>query len=238
MRESSRKRRLPGKNTMKKMNRKSIVVTSSLLACIGSYIAFHPGVAFAEPRFAGMQPAAISKKATYELDKNHSSVYFDVLHLGLSKVMGRFNTMEGTFVVDPADLTKATVEFSAEIASIDTAIAARDKHLRSADFFDAEKFPKLTFKGKTIGRRGDGYVINGDLTIRGKTKNIAIPFKFFGPYKVPGFDFPPSIGVIAEPIVIKRSDFGVGSLDKFADGVQGASDEITVHISFEAGEKK
>ncbi len=148
------------------------------------------------PRFAGLQPAAIAKKATYELDKNHSSVYFEVLHLGLAKVMGRLNTMDGTFVVDPADLTKSTVEFSADIAAIDTAIPARDKHLRSADFFDAEKFPKLTFKGTKIEKRGADYVINGDLTIKGKTKNIAIPFKFFGPYKVPGFDFPPSIGVL------------------------------------------
>jgi polyisoprenoid-binding protein YceI len=203
-----------------------------------AYVALHPGHAIAEPRFADLKPGVIFEKATYELDKNHSSVYFNVLHLGLANVMGRFNTMDGTFVVDPANLTESKVEFSADIASIDTAIPARDKHLRSADFFEADKFPKLTFKGTKIEKRGDGYVINGDLTIKGKSKAISIPFKFFGPYKVPGFDMPPSIGVIAEPIIIKRSDFGVGGFDKFPDGVQGVSDEITVHISFEASEIK
>src|SRR5688572_21919219 len=123
----------------------ALIPIAAAAAAVG-YIALHPGYAIAEPRYADLQPEAITKKATYELDKNHSGVYFDVLHLGLAKVMGRFNKMEGKFVVDPADLTKSEVDFSADIASIDTAIEARDKHLRSADFFDAEKFPKLSFK--------------------------------------------------------------------------------------------
>jgi len=208
----------------------------AIAAGFAAYLALHPGVAYAEPRLASGVPTSFAQKpANYTIDPQHTSLYFEITHLGLSRVHGRINKFSGKVLEDEKDLTKSSVELTAEIDSIDTAVAARDAHLKTADFFDAAKYPTLKFKSTKIVKSKDGYILTGDLTIKDKTKSISIPFKHYGPFSMPNMpDQPTRIGVIAEPITIKRSDFGVGSQFKFPDGTEGASDAVTVRISMEA----
>ncbi len=110
---------------------------------------------------------------TWAIDPTHSEVQFKVKHLVISTVTGSFKTFEGTVTSETGSLEDATVSFSADVNSIDTNQAQRDGHLHSADFFDAEKYPKLTFVGKLAGNNGD-YTLKGDLTI----KNVTKPFEF------------------------------------------------------------
>ena len=142
--------------------------------------------------------------------------------------------MSGKLIEDPKDLTKSSVEFTAQVDSIDTAIEARDTHLKASDFFDAAKYPTLKFRSTKVEKKGSGYVVTGDLTIKDKTKSISIPFKHYGPLKMTVGDMSTRVGVVADPIVLKRSDFGVGGDFKLPDGTEGASDKVTVQISFEA----
>lgn len=200
--------------------------------------AFHPGIAIAEPRMASGKPAPFKQDAVYDIDVQHGDISFEIKHLGLSNTRGRFNKFSGTVTEHPTDLTKSSVLFTAEVDSIETAVPARDTHLKTADFFDAAKYPTIKFKSTKIEKRGDGYIATGDLTIKDKTKSISIPFKHYGPLKLDLGDMSTRIGVIAKPIVLKRSGFGVGGDFKLPNGVEGASDDVTVRISFEGILKK
>lgn len=199
-----------------------------------TYVAFHPGVALAEPRFTGKPPSQTVGTSAYTIDPMHAGIYFEITHLGLSKVTGRFNKFSGKIVEDDKDLTKSSVEFTAQVESVDTGVEPRDSHLRTADFFEVAKYPTLSFKSTKVVKSGDSYIVTGDLTIKGKTKSVSIPFSHYGPYTMTMGETVTRIGVMAAPITIKRSDFGVGAQMKMPDGTEGASDDVTVRISFEA----
>jgi polyisoprenoid-binding protein YceI len=216
------------------MNARFALIPLVAVAGFGAYVAFHPGVAYAEPRMAVGRPTPLGKTASYTFDPDHTSVYFEITHLGLSKVTGRINKFAGRIIEDESDLTKSSVEFTGEIATIDTGVAPRDKHLCSADFFEVARYPTLTFKSTKVAKTKTGYTVTGDLTIKGTTRSVSIPFKHYGPYQIQGVPGqPPRIGIVADPITIKRSDFGVGSTKPLPDGTMGASDEVIVRISFE-----
>jgi polyisoprenoid-binding protein YceI len=110
---------------------------------------------------------------TWVIDPTHSEIQFKVRHLVISTVTGSFKSFEGTVESGTGGFEDADVSFSADVTTIDTNQAQRDAHLRSADFFDAEKYPKLTFTGKLLGSNGD-YTLKGNLTI----KDITKPFEF------------------------------------------------------------
>ncbi|MDB5191248.1 MAG: YceI family protein [Segetibacter sp.] len=119
--------------------------------------------------------------ATYKIDPAHSDVMFKVKHLMISTVTGIFKTFDATLEVDENDLTKATASFEADIDSVDTKSADRDAHLKSDDFFNAEKFPKMTFKSTSIEKvSNEEYTLKGDLTIRDVTKPVSLKVDFNG----------------------------------------------------------
>jgi polyisoprenoid-binding protein YceI len=119
--------------------------------------------------------------ATWTIDNAHSEVGFRVKHLVISTVSGKFTSFEGKLEGDPSDLAKAKISFTADIDSIHTGNEQRDGHLKSADFFDSAGHPKLTFISTSIDKKGDNeYKVNGDLTIRGITKPIALNVEFGG----------------------------------------------------------
>jgi polyisoprenoid-binding protein YceI len=119
--------------------------------------------------------------ATYKIDADHSDIMFKVKHLMISTVSGIFKTFDATLEIDENDFTKANVYFEADTASVDTKNEQRDAHLKSDDFFNAEQFPKMTFKSTSVERKsGEEYVLNGDLTIRDITKPIALNVEFNG----------------------------------------------------------
>ncbi len=148
---------------------------------------------------------AVAKKL--EVDPAHSTVAFEATHLKVSKVPGRFTEIRGTVDLDEKDITKSKVDFSVNISSITTAVAKRDDHLRTADFFDAQKFPKATFQSASIKKSGSGYVLTGDLTIRDVTKKVSFQMKNLGKVDDPMMKVEKY--VFSATGKINRKDFGV-----------------------------
>lgn len=117
---------------------------------------------------------------TYTIDKNHSEAVFTIKHL-VSRVSGRFGDFSGAINVDPAAPAQSSVELTINTASIDTDVADRDKHLKSPDFFDVEKFPTITFKSSKVTPAGaNKYNVDGTLTMRGVSKPVTLPVEFLG----------------------------------------------------------
>src|SRR5262245_44195869 len=109
---------------------------------------------------------ATASATTWEVDASHSRLGFAVRHLMVTTTRGAFKKWTGTIELDDKDATKSKVDISADIPSVDTDDEKRDEHLRSPDFFDAAKFPKMTFKSTKIVKAGKGFKVTGDLTIR------------------------------------------------------------------------
>ena len=169
--------------------------------------------------------------ATYTLDPAHTNIGFKVKHLMITNVKGVFEKFTGTVVIDDQDLAKSKINVSVDIASINTNIAKRDDHLRSGDFFDAAKYPKMTFVSTKFEKvSADKLKVTGNLTIRGVTKAVVLNVEgLTADMKTPQGDI--KRGATATTS-INRQDFGVSwnkSLD--AGGVVVADE---VHIIIEA----
>ncbi len=111
---------------------------------------------------------------TWIIDPTHSEIQFKVKHLVISTVTGSFKNFEGQLSTENEDFDNAAVSFNADVNSIDTNQAQRDEHLKSADFFESDKYPKITFNGTLHKKGGDDYTLKGDLTVKDVTK----PFEF------------------------------------------------------------
>jgi len=123
---------------------------------------------------------------TWQIDKAHSDITFTVRHMVITKVRGRFLKWDGMLTLDEQDLSKSRIEVAIDAASISTNDEKRDAHLRSADFLDAEKFPKLTFKStKVEAGKGDKLFVTGNLTIRDVTKTVTLEVEKLGKAKDP-----------------------------------------------------
>ncbi len=168
----------------------------------------------------------------YSFDKAHSSIGFRVKHMGLVDVPGYFRDFTGTVNFDAKDVTKSTVEFTAQATSVDTGVAGRDKHLRSADFFEVEKFAQITFKSTKVEKKGKGFILTGDFTMKGVTKSISFPFNVVGFIK-DAKSGATRMGATAET-VINRRDFGVNYGGNLPNGSPMLSDNITVVLNIEA----
>ena len=165
---------------------------------------------------------------TYKIDPVHSEVSFKVRHL-LAKVSGRFTKFSGTIKVDPADISKSSVEVTIDAASITTDNEARDKHLKSADFFDVAKHPTILFKSTAVKEVAKGKLeITGDFTLRGTTKHLSFPISNAGTQS--GMK-PGSVvaGFIDGALTINRRDYGVN----YGPGIVG--DEVAITLNIEAG---
>src|SRR5712692_6599362 len=132
------------------------------------------------------QAVTAPSRTTWTIDPAHSPVEFAVRHLMITTVRGRFTDVKGTLVADDADPTRAEVEVTINVNSIDTREPQRDAHLRSADFFDAETYPALTFKSTRVTDvRGDQFKLVGDLTIHGVTREVTLDVRSEGRAKDP-----------------------------------------------------
>lgn len=166
----------------------------------------------------------------YMTDTAHTLVGFTVRHLVITKVRGKFNEFVGTITYDENDVTKSSLHGTIKTVSIDTDDAKRDEHLRSTDFFDAATHPEITFASKRIEKKGEGYVMIGDLTIRGTTKEVAMPFTLTGKITHRGKT---RIGFEAS-LQINRKDFGV-SYHRLTDtGGLVVSDTVDIDLIGEA----
>ncbi|HEU4616330.1 MAG TPA: YceI family protein [Kofleriaceae bacterium] len=122
---------------------------------------------------------------SYQIDSSHSNVEFSIRHLMIAKVRGRFSQVAGSLEIDPDDITRSRVTAEIQAASITTAEEKRDAHLRSADFFDVEKYPLITFASTKVERDGDDLRVTGNLTIHGVTKEITLDVEQLGTAKDP-----------------------------------------------------
>lgn len=170
--------------------------------------------------------AQVSTGKPYPIDMNHSNVGFSVpIMNGLSKVKGKFTDFTVTLNVDEKDITKSSVNVVIKATSIDTGVENRDKHLRTADFFDVEKYPDITFQSSRIEKKGKQFIAHGPLTVHGVTKDIALPFTVTGTSESAD-KTKKSVGYSAS-IVLNRRDYGI-NWNHRVPGFVG--DNITVDI--------
>jgi polyisoprenoid-binding protein YceI len=162
---------------------------------------------------------------TYKLDPGHTSIVFRVKHLGIAYVYGRFNGPTGSFVFDESSPSKSAIEIQAETKNIDTAVEKRDDHLRSPDFFNAGKYPLVSFKSKSVKKLSEAtYEVSGDLTLLGNTRPITVEVHATGAGKDPWGGFRRGFET---SFTIKRSEFGMGFM------MGGVSDEVNLTVSVE-----
>ena len=180
-----------------------------------------------------VQPVA--RRTTWAVDPVHSSVEFAVRHLMITTVKGRFTGVEGTVVRDDADPAASSAEITIQAASIDTREPQRDAHLKSADFFDVEKFPTLSFRSKAVrDRKGDGFTLIGDLTIHGVTREVALDVTSEGQARDPwGGE---RAGYTATTR-IKRSDFGLTWNQLLETGGLAVSDDVKISLDVQLVQK-
>ncbi len=169
---------------------------------------------------------------TYEIDKAHTTVGFTAKHLAVSTVRGNFNKFEGQFEGPDDDVTKTTGELKVEVASLDTRTEMRDNHLRSADFFEAEKYPYITFKLNRIEPVDDEtFKVHGDLTIKDVTKPIVLNATLEGRTPDAFTGGKERLGISARG-QLNRLDFGL-NWDGIAGAVPIASHNIKIEIEAE-----
>ena len=172
----------------------------------------------------------LSAGETFSIDASHSNVGFGVKHLVVSTVKGAFAEYEGSAEVDMEDFANSSVEVLIKAASIDTRQNDRDEHLRSADFFDVENHPEITFRSTSIERDGDDLVAVGDLTIRGNTKSVRMPIEVNGPVTDPWGNF--RLGVSGR-VTIDRTEFGLTYSRALETGGLVVGKDVEIEIDVE-----
>lgn len=168
---------------------------------------------------------------SWKIDPTHSHVEFAVRHLMIATVKGRFTDITGTVKSDDADLEKGEVDITIGVASIDTREPQRDAHLRSGDFFDAERFPHITFRSRRIEGAGKGdFRLVGDLTIHGVTREVALDVASEGRVKDPWGGERAGFTATTK---IKRSEFGLTWNQALETGGVVVGDEVKISIDAE-----
>jgi polyisoprenoid-binding protein YceI len=168
----------------------------------------------------------------YKIDPAHSIIGFSIRHLEINWVEGRFKDFTGAIHYDDADVTRSSVNFTAKVESIDTGVEPRNAHLRTAEFFDAAKYPEMTFKSTKVERKGsEGYVLYGDLTLKGVTKEISLPFTLTGAIQDPWGNT--RFGISAQT-KINRRDYGITYGKPLQSGGIDVGNEVTIDLHLEA----
>lgn len=194
-----------------------------LVAAITSAALVSGSVFAAQPHTAG----------TYQVDPAHSKVGFEVTHLVVSSVEGRFNDYQGELKLGEK-IEDSKVNMSIKTASIDTGIKKRDDHLRSADFFDAKKYPTITFKSKKVKADGDDLKITGDMTMKGITKEVTFDAKYLGSVKDGYGNYKAAFQASTK---INRKDFGL-TWSSMVEAGPAVGDDVTLSLKIQAAKKE
>ena len=176
-----------------------------------------------------VSPAAFA--ATYQIDPAHTQIHFTIPHLVVFKVRGNFNDFAGTVEADAAGRTLSAASATIQVTSIDTRNQKRDDHLRSADFFDAAKYPEMTFVSKTVEGSGSNITVTGDLTIKGITKQVVLQGGFLGATTDPWGNQRAGFEAVGE---INRKDFGLTWNKALETGGMVVGDELEIGLEVEA----
>ena len=186
------------------------------------------------PFFAAVSAFVLSQSAlladTYVFDKAHSTMGFQVRHL-FSKVPGKFDDFAGQIQFDDANPQNSTVEVTIKTASVNTGVEMRDKDLRSANFFDVEKYPEITFKSKSLKQTGeDTAEVTGDLSMHGVTKEVVLKVELLGKGAGPQGK---TVSGWEAKTNLKRTDFGL-TWNKMIEGTQMVGDDVDIDLRVEA----
>lgn len=170
-------------------------------------------------------------RTKWAIDTAHSEVLFKVRHLVISTVTGKFDKFEGSMSASADDFSDAEIEFSADANSVNTNNADRDAHLKSAEFFDAANHPKIMFRSRNVRKTGDNeYVVNGDLTIRGVTKNIDLQVEYGGSTKDPWGNTKAGFEISGK---VNRKEFGLTWNALTESGGMVVADEVKLQLNIE-----
>lgn len=165
----------------------------------------------------------------YKIDPAHTSIGFSVRHMGVSNVKGHFDDFTGSLVLDNGAIQEANGTI--QVKSVNTGMERRDNHLRTSDFFDAAKYPTISFKTKRVEKSGDQTVLISDFTMRGVTKELKLPVTVSGPVKDPMGNT--RLGIEAKTTV-NRKDYGMQFNAVMETGGLVVGEEITIEINAEA----
>jgi polyisoprenoid-binding protein YceI len=171
---------------------------------------------------------SVLAQTTWNIDKSHSKVGFNVVHMAVAEVEGKFNDFDGTISSKSDDFNGAEISFTAKTASVDTDNEKRDGHLKSDDFFNAEKFPELKFKGKLV-KEGKGYKLVGDLTIRDVTKPVTFDVTYNGTIDT-GRGIKAGFKVVGK---INRQDYGLKFAAALGTGEMVVANEVEIVTKIE-----
>ncbi len=169
--------------------------------------------------------------ADYQIDPTHSSVLFKVKHLAISTVLGRFGDVSGTFSFDPTRVEASKAEAKLAVASVNTMDTKRDDHLKGADFFEASKFPSITFKTSKVEKVSDtAFKAIGDLTIHGVTKPVTLDVTYGGSAKDP---WGKERAAFEAKTLINRKDFGLTWSKTLETGGLVVGDDVQISLEIE-----
>ena len=175
---------------------------------------------------------ALAGATTWNIDSDHSDVGFKVRHLMVSNVKGSFEKKSGVVTVDDKDITKSKVSVTIETASVNTNVAKRDEHLRSADFFDSAKYPTMTFVSKKVAKAGKGKLkVTGDLTLHGITKQVVLDVEGLSAESKDPWGNTRS-GAFAST-KINRKDFGLVYNAALETGGVAVGEEVAISLEIE-----
>ena len=179
--------------------------------------------------------AVTSTPSKWAVDAMHTSVKFTVKHLGVSEVEGRFKVFNGTIEAPTSDFNNAKVAFTVDVNSINTDNDMRDKHLKSDDFFNAEKFPEMKFTSTSFKKvKGEAYTLEGNMTIRDVTKKVSFAVVYGGTIKDPYGNIKAGFKATGK---INRKDFNL-KWGAIAEGVAVVSDDVNMMINLEFAQQK
>ena len=175
--------------------------------------------------------ALVQAQTTWNIDPSHSSTRFAVDHMVISEVEGIFSKYEGSVIATKDDFSDAKINFTVDVNSVNTDNAKRDEHLRSADFFETEKYPKMTFVSSSVTKTETGkYNLKGKLTLHGVTKEIALVMTYGGTTKDPWGNTKAGLKVTG---VINRTDFGLKYNSVLEAGSLMIGEEVTITAKVE-----
>jgi polyisoprenoid-binding protein YceI len=170
---------------------------------------------------------------TYQIDPAHSSVSFSIRHMMISNIRGAFQAVKGTITFDPANLAASSIHTEIDVNTVNTLDAKRDEHLKSPDFFDAAKYPTITFVSKKVEKKGDDeYKVTGELTLHGVTKEIVLSVEEVSPEATDPYG---NVRIAAAvKTKINRKDFGFTFSGTLDTGGVLIGDEVKIEMDIQA----
>ncbi len=180
--------------------------------------------------------SALAQTSTWNIDPAHSTAQFTVRHLAISNVTGNFTKLTGSIVLNEKDITQSQVSASIDVSSVDTRVEARNKDLKSPNFFDVEKYPTIEFKSKRIVNGGGKLQVIGDLTIHGTTREVTLDVD--GPTPELSDPWGNSRRGISATTTINRKDFNLIYNNVLKTGEAVVGDNVKIQIDAEMVKKK